>query len=288
MSIDEPLCLPDSPYIFEVDSRKAIPVRAVPFISSWEISPDVVARWLACRDEFYLLPDAQAFHIVNGRPTPIPAHRWDGVMEELSSLSAELKATELADGARYPEWRRRSPSFLMPVFIWLDDLEKAWPRFNGLIHLYGDGQGFTEDTRERHLDYLPFIDAEMQKVVLEGTSTQISHQSSVAIQPAPDARASESEENPASVPGKQPNTGAGKLAVEAAWGIECETKRAAIAKDVMKQLQSWADVGKEPATLIRSDQQRRGVCWRTEGGDEKLYDIEACRTTLKRWMKSRQ
>ena len=52
------------------------------------------------------------------------------------------------------------------------------------------------------------------------------------------------------IPGKQPSTSAGKLAIEAAWAIECKKLRRASAKEVMEQLQTWADDGSNPDVLI--------------------------------------
>lgn len=88
------------------------------------------------------------------------------------------------------------------------------------------------------------------------------------------------------IPGKLPNVASGRLAVKAAWEIELETKRAATAPEVMKRLQSWADEGKEPEYLIRSDRIKKCVVWNA-GSKEKHYDTEACGRTIERWKKSR-
>lgn len=87
------------------------------------------------------------------------------------------------------------------------------------------------------------------------------------------------------IPGKLPRVAAGRLAVKAAWEIELETKRAATVPEVMKRLQSWADEGKEPEYLIRSD--RKCVVWNA-GSKEKPYDEEACGKTIERWKISRR
>ena len=89
------------------------------------------------------------------------------------------------------------------------------------------------------------------------------------------------------MPGKLPRIAMGLLAVEAAWAIEQETKRASSAKGVMARLQEWADTGMKPETLLRSDKTKRGVYWRTSKGAEKLYDIDACGKTLESWLKTR-
>ena len=90
------------------------------------------------------------------------------------------------------------------------------------------------------------------------------------------------------MPGKLPLGGAGKLAIKAAWEIECETKRRASAKEVMTQLQAWATAGKESAVLTKSLPAKRAVQWLTTKCEHREYTIEACQETLNKWNKSRQ
>ena len=101
----------------------------------------------------------------------------------------------------------------------------------------------------------------------------------VGIEPAPNA---------GPIPGDLPRVAVGQLAVKAAWELEFETERVATAPEVMKRLQSWADEGKEPEYLIRSDRKRRRVIWRTAAGHEKDYGEEACGKAIKRWIDSRR
>jgi hypothetical protein len=89
------------------------------------------------------------------------------------------------------------------------------------------------------------------------------------------------------VPGKLPNTAMGKLAMAAAWQIEIQTERSASAKQVVTLLQEWADGGKEPGTLLKSDKQNSAVIWITGKGKTKSFDIGACEKALETWMKSR-
>jgi hypothetical protein len=89
------------------------------------------------------------------------------------------------------------------------------------------------------------------------------------------------------IPGKMPYTSVGKLAINAAWKIECDTKRYASADGVMELLQKWADAGSEPATLWASKIEKRGVEWLTKAGKQKMFDIHACMKALDSWRKSR-
>ena len=88
------------------------------------------------------------------------------------------------------------------------------------------------------------------------------------------------------IPGKIPRTAVGKLAIKAAWQIECDTKRAATAREVVTRLQEWADAGSEPATLSKSDKNKKAVIWLTGKGAAKLYDVDACGKALETWRKS--
>lgn len=98
----------------------------------------------------------------------------------------------------------------------------------------------------------------------------------------------ERDKNTVEIPGKLPPREAGKLAIKAAWQIECETKRRASAKEVMTLLQAWADAGKESAILIKSLPSKRAVQWLTTKGEYREYTSEACGKTLATWHKSRQ
>jgi hypothetical protein len=76
-----------------------------------------------------------------------------------------------------------------------------------------------------------------------------------------------------------------KLAITAAWEIESELGRKAAAKNVIKRLQEWVTSNKY-AELIEIIP--RGVKWMTSAPDEKKYDIDACRATLKAWHSKRE
>jgi hypothetical protein len=90
------------------------------------------------------------------------------------------------------------------------------------------------------------------------------------------------------IPGKLPRVAAGRLAVKAAWQIECETNRRASAKEVIARLQAWAENGNAPEILIESMPKKRAVKWLTAKGEERDYGLEACKKTLEAWHKSRQ
>lgn len=90
------------------------------------------------------------------------------------------------------------------------------------------------------------------------------------------------------IPGKLPRIAVGKLAVQAAWEIECRSKRAANDREVMAHLQQWADSGAKPDVLKKSNKEKRGVVWLTRRYEDKFYTLEACQKTLQSWNESRE
>ncbi len=81
------------------------------------------------------------------------------------------------------------------------------------------------------------------------------------------------------VPGKEPHTAIGKLAIKAAWQIECGTGMAATPRQVIEMLQAWKKNNPTITGIIPN-----GVTWETRG-KTKNYDIGACEKTLERWRK---
>lgn len=88
-------------------------------------------------------------------------------------------------------------------------------------------------------------------------------------------------------PGKLPKVAIGKLAVKAAWYIECETGRKVSARETIDTLQSWVGTNKDDEEIL-CKKVSRGVQWMTGKSSHKTYDIEACGQTLKRWRESYQ
>ena len=77
------------------------------------------------------------------------------------------------------------------------------------------------------------------------------------------------------IPGKMPQTNIGKLAIKAAWQIECSTGKQATAKQVIEKLQAWTETEPELTEIIP-----HGVKWATTKGRQKPFDVEACAKAL--------
>ncbi len=87
------------------------------------------------------------------------------------------------------------------------------------------------------------------------------------------------------IPGRVPTVASGRLAVQAAWEIECETDRQASAKEVMERMQQWADKGAHGELVKKLE--GYAVEWMTTKRKSKTFDLEACGKALETWQKSR-
>ncbi len=155
--------------IFEISGREAIPVRALPFVTGWSMSPDMVASALARSDPEEMLRGVVAYHLVGqAKPAPMLPKAWDGVEAELRTLSETLKFKEVVDFESYPTWRYEA-ILLLPagVFVWKDKFIAAFEKD------FSDERKGILDERpgDRQLSLLPLIPTELREAVVEGFPT---------------------------------------------------------------------------------------------------------------------
>ncbi|EXI77151.1 MAG: hypothetical protein AW10_03992 [Candidatus Accumulibacter appositus] len=156
--------------IFLIDGREAIPVRAIPLVTGWEVSPDLLASSLAHSAEGLRLERLAAYQLhSDGSHTQTLPKEWDGVDDNLKGLSATLRSKNSDRAATRPEWLRKSiPLLPAGVFVWKDDFEKSfWRQFSadspaGVINLDGKRPGDGE------LNYAPLISQGFRKKVCKG------------------------------------------------------------------------------------------------------------------------
>lgn len=156
--------------VITVEGREAIPVRAIPFVTGWMVSPDVVAESFARTDKWVTsLNDLVSFSISpDGSISPMLPKEWDGIEADLELLSDILKAQETIPGSGYPEWRRHSiPLLPSHTFVWRDQFEQAFKR------AYGPGGMLLLDERpgDRELNFSPRIPSDLIPAVFEGVCT---------------------------------------------------------------------------------------------------------------------
>ena len=115
----------------EINDRQALPVRAIPLLTYWEVlSPDVCANAFAgdeCTAQHleglptYRLDD-------KGEPQPVSALEWANYhVRALDACSARINATQSDHEVGYQQWRSESLGLLPAgVFVWRDEFESAF------------------------------------------------------------------------------------------------------------------------------------------------------------------
>ena len=154
--------------IFWINGREAIPVRVIPFVTGWSMSPDMGASSLAHTDLVTKLRGIAAYHLAgNDEPAPMLPKEWDGVEAELQALSDTLKANEVVNFESYPTWRYKS-ILLLPagVFVWKDEFITAFGRAYSKerMGILNERQG------DRTLNLKPLIPHALRDAVVEGFS----------------------------------------------------------------------------------------------------------------------
>jgi len=156
--------------VFCISGREAIPVRAIPYVTGWDVSPDMVAQSLANSSDGVRLDrlTASQYH-VDGSHTPILPKEWDGIEDLLRGLSASLEAKNSNRDITRPQWLKESiPLLPAGVFVWRDELEKSWLRFSAQT---STRKG--ERPNDGMLNFSPMIpDALLREQVCEGLPFQ--------------------------------------------------------------------------------------------------------------------
>lgn len=84
-------------FTITIDGREAIPVRAIPFITGWEMPPDMVAAVMSHDDLFFQTIKGEpialtAYLLVDGKPHPMLPKEWNGVLGTLRTMASNLVA----------------------------------------------------------------------------------------------------------------------------------------------------------------------------------------------------
>lgn len=153
--------------VVKVAGRDALPVRAIPYVTGWTISPDVVAKNFA-RDEaapFKKLEHTDTYHLVDGAPVKLLPKEWDRYVASLQGLEAELREKFANDDRGYAAWVSQSVAKLPAgVFVWLDEFVTDFARDYGpeCLSIMGEREG------DRDLNLSPFLEDQTLNLALEG------------------------------------------------------------------------------------------------------------------------
>lgn len=153
--------------VIKVGKRDALPVRAIPYVSGWTISPDVVAKNFA-REEaspFEKLENTDTYHLVEGEPVKLLPKEWDRYVAALQGLEAELREKFPNDDRGYAAWVAQSVAKLPAgVFVWLEEFTADFDRDYGPERL----SIMDERDGDRELNFSPFLEEQTLNMALEG------------------------------------------------------------------------------------------------------------------------
>ena len=156
-----------------IDGREAVPVRAIPFITGWRLSPDALVKDLARHEHRRKYNDylpAFQFDPVNAHPEILPAE-WDQVLAQLNALEnrLDLGFAQDAELIAYSEWREQSPSVLPKgCFVWRDEFDVAMKR--GRL-----SAALREHETELSWNYFPLVSEGMAAIIMEGFDATLGH-----------------------------------------------------------------------------------------------------------------
>lgn len=154
-----------------IDDREALPIRAIPFVTGWLMSPINVAVSLANTDLAKKLKGITAYHLFSSDgPTKTLPKEWDAIVIDLRVLSSKLGGDEKIKDENFTTWRRGSISLLPAgVFVWKDEFEQAF------ICFYGSESHIRLEERrgDRELNYSPMIPSELRTIIADGFTMQV-------------------------------------------------------------------------------------------------------------------
>ena len=166
--------------LVQIDGREAIPVRAIPFLTQWEVmSPDEVAEALSDDEDchFGAFVGLRAFRIAGGQPIEIPPLFWENIVSrQLQGISDQIKASQVTHATGYSAWREAAVKVLPPdAFVWRNEYEPRFKQafsksnFGGFVRK--NGRAISGDVvRERiknSFGYAPFLAGPYESLVLE-------------------------------------------------------------------------------------------------------------------------
>lgn len=161
--------------LITIDGREAMPVRAIPLLTDWQVlSPDVIANALAGDDDLPSSLDGLSAYRLNpdGSPEKIPPRWWaNWVVRKLQAISDEIKGKQISHETGYQQWRCKSLAQLPAgVFVWRDEFETAHIGEYGPDSMRARCNPDTYDLSTRVLNFNPQPDPDIAPIglVLEG------------------------------------------------------------------------------------------------------------------------
>ena len=146
-----------------VDGREAMPLRAIPFVTGRQVTPDMLVRALSADAGWDSLRDLAAYRLTQGTSRNILPRDWDALHEDYKALCGRLEHEETTPNQLYPEWRDETLRMLPSgCFVWCDEFAAAFARYRShFLDLESPRDGDDE------ADYTPYL-GELAEFVMEG------------------------------------------------------------------------------------------------------------------------
>jgi hypothetical protein len=155
--------------IIKIDGREAIPVRAIPFITGWYYSPDVIVEAFFKKKYKHRLPNLEQYHISpDGSIGKLLQRDWDVYFDMVNAFQDKIMEKYSDKREVYPEWQNFSISLLPShCFVWRDEFEK------GFYESLEEITFIDEQPSGGHvLNFNSMIPPKLWAVVYEGMPTQ--------------------------------------------------------------------------------------------------------------------
>lgn len=163
--------VPGASVIVQVHGREAIPVRALPYVTGWSLSPGSLAKLLHNTSDLWRSryadqergPWLTAYRLLpDGSFMSVAAADWELVVIAVEGFDSELDATEHDRDDGYARWRRQAMThFPAGYFVWRDEFEdRVYTKraFERAVRLEDPGQ----------LNYMPVLLDGMRDMLLAG------------------------------------------------------------------------------------------------------------------------
>ena len=247
------------------DGREALPVRAVPLVTDWFVTPQGLALELS---KSACVRGLTAYRYWDGQAIPVRAGAWGPLHEKLIDIVRDFKRDEQGPDQHRQSARRESLKGLpADVFVWLDEFENwysssyispdsVWEEQHRAVGEDDDLEPQFLPKYHDALDLFPISLGDFEPLISEGFETEASPVLAAAALPGAEMADGASD-------GVEPDAGqewSPKASLERApgyrWPLYQVLKAAYIAGQPCPKARSrWAEVGGRPVRTLRSTRQ---------------------------------
>ena len=152
--------------IIQINNQDAVPIRAIPYVTGWKISPDRLLLILAHEEMPIKFNDLYAYNLTESNEfVKILPKEWDNIYAVNKNLSSLLNRNQFSHDEGYATWIVESIKLLPPAcFVWKDDFEtsynSAYSEQSLLI--------LNERSGDRELNFSPLVPSDLESVVMDG------------------------------------------------------------------------------------------------------------------------